>query len=154
MTLLNIIQLYRARSYQNEDAFQIGTAVLLDKLAHMNRLAWFHPSPNVYRRAVHGLSAIRLGSKGKKMGVKAGVPDCIIHSHKIAIELKVKRGTVSDSQRGWINTAGPWGWKCYICRTPDQVLYALTMGEVNVLSGPWLIEVKAEDIILRKKRGE
>jgi hypothetical protein len=93
----------------SEDDLQKAVASYLD-YANMD---WFHP-PNGGKRNV--IEA----SKFKKMGVKAGVPDCMIinptklgHSG-LAIELKVKSNKPKDKQLEWrdrlINNG--WAWEC------------------------------------------
>jgi len=42
--------------------------------------------------------------KGKKLGVRAGVPDILIHSHRVAIELKHGKNPASDEQIAWMDT--------------------------------------------------
>ena len=113
----------------------MATAKVLDALAAYNLLAWFHASPNVYRRALQAnrVKAMRAGALGKKLGVKAGVFDCIIYSHKLAIELKQPKGYASQDQKDWAELATHWGWTCIVAKKAEQVIAALA--DKKILGG-------------------
>lgn len=137
--LRNEIRMYRARVYLSEDAFHASTAIILDVLMKMDRLMWFHANQNIYRRGLTSLRcylgrkykamldklARRLGAKGKRMGIKPGVPDMIIHSHRLTLELKKSGCRASTVQKKWMKDAERWGWNCFVCDGPEKVLEAL-----------------------------
>lgn len=120
-------QLYEQHRPTSEADFQVATAKYLDTLMENGILEWFHPAPNVYRPALsrNRATAARLGAMGKKMGVKAGVPDVIIHSHRIAVELKYGRNPSSAEQLEWMDNASARGWACSIVRAPREVISIL-----------------------------
>ena len=104
----------------SEDDFQIAVARLLDA----SGLDWFHV-PNGGKRNA------REGAKFKRMGVKAGVPDCIIiNSTKegdvgMAIELKVGKNTRSNAQTDWLLDLHTNGWvvaTCYSLSSVEKLL--------------------------------
>ncbi len=133
------INRYVSRTYKDEDQFQVSTAVILDHLMEMGELGWFHANQNLYRRGLTALRsyipkryknklerlARRLGAKGKRMGIKAGVSDCIIYSHRLALELKIPGGSQSGEQKRWSMLIKRWGWVYEVCKTPESVLDAL-----------------------------
>jgi len=137
MTLLEalIIKYIEDSTWAKEDFFQMATARVLDALAADYLLAWFHASPNVYRRALQAnrVKAMRAGALGKKLGVKAGVFDCIIYSHKLAIELKQPKGSISQDQKDWATLATHWGWTCIVAKKSEQVISALA--DKKILGG-------------------
>ena len=137
--LNNEIRMYRARTYLSEDSFHVATAMVLDILMSMDRLAWFHANQNLYRRGLTSLThylgrghkfklkklATNLGAKGKRMGIKPGVPDMMIYSHRLTLELKKKGSKASAIQKKWMEKARQWEWTCVVCDTPEKVLDAL-----------------------------
>ena len=128
MNSATTIQIYLISGpWKKEDGFQVATAKVLDALMDEGKLAYYAYSPNVYRRPLqrNRVAAMRAGSLGKKMGVKAGVFDLIIHSHKIAIELKQPKGRLSPEQKSWRDTAESWGWKCYVEKTTKGIIEVL-----------------------------
>lgn len=128
-------QIFQMTKPRSEDQFQMATARYLNALEEAVLLAWFHPAPNTYRRGLAGPKnkrlAISLGRKGKAMGVRAGVPDCIIHSHRLAIELKYGKNSPTRDQQEWSTKATFWGWECRVCRTPEGVIQALVLAGLN-----------------------
>ena len=136
-TLRNELQMLKTRHYSSEDALQERVARFLNALQDHKLLLWTHPAPNVYRRGLAAKSGIaaRLGQKGKSMGVHAGVPDCVIFSHRVAIELKFKRGVMSPEQIKWFEEAQSWGWHCYRCKTPKEVIEVLKIEGIYPVPG-------------------
>ena len=73
--------------------------------------------------------AVRL----KMSGVERGVPDLLIfdppplHPEKsgVALELKVKGGTVSDDQRRWLKRLGDRNWITLVCYGASEALEEL-----------------------------
>ena len=140
LKLRNEIRMYRARTYLSEDAFHVSTAIVLDVLTEMDRMMWFHVNQNLYRRGltslVHYLGykfkarlnklARNLGAKGKRMGIKPGVPDMVILSHNLTLELKKEGSKASTVQNKWMKGARKWGWTCVVCDDPEKVLSALS----------------------------
>lgn len=94
----------------SEDDFQIAVARLLDA----SGLDWFH-CPNGGKRNA------REGAKFKRMGVKSGVPDIIILNRTLqedvglAIELKVGKNKLSDSQKVFTDMMYEHDWSVCLC---------------------------------------
>ena len=101
-------------AFPAEDVEQVALAQYLD----YKGLKWAHvPNGGQRSKAVAG--------KLKAQGVKPGVPDCLIFetppnypmAKGVAIELKrIKGGTVSQEQRGWLDHLGSQGWCCHVAR--------------------------------------
>ena len=128
MNLNSEIQLYeQSGPFKNEDGFQVATARMLDALMAEGKLAWYFSGNNLYRRALsrNKAQAARLGALSKRMGSKKGIHDCIIISHQVTIELKNGKGNYSPEQKDWKAVAEQWGWKCYLAKTPAEVLEIL-----------------------------
>ena len=96
-----------------EDDFQKAVAKLLN--TRYRKLLWFH-TPN------GGLRAKGEAKKFKLMGVKAGVPDVLILTPSVdlkyvgfAVELKMKKGRLSDEQKIWLEELSKLGYKIYVC---------------------------------------
>lgn len=79
---------------------QFVVARVLDALD----LVWCH-TPNGQLR--DPVIAGRLVSAG----VKAGVPDCMIYSGQMALELKSLDGSLSADQRRWLERLAALGWR-------------------------------------------
>jgi hypothetical protein len=114
-----------------EGLLQVAVARYLD----VRGLPWFHPANE--RRCTPAQ-----GAWLTRMGVKAGVPDCLIFRpfHKLvpgpagsgkaldiqaaglAIELKAPGGRVSPAQKEWIETLTRCGWHVEVCRSIDAVI--------------------------------
>lgn len=61
-----------------------------------------------------------------RMGVAAGVPDFLVfHTPPLAIELKAKKGRLSDEQLAWLAQLETVGWKVAVCRSKAEVTAAL-----------------------------
>lgn len=82
------------------------------------RLVWLHP-PNESKRSA------RYGAELKRLGMKAGAPDCLIFTpppgrygiNGVAIELKRKGARpsgVTVEQRDWLESLGALGWKTHV----------------------------------------
>ena len=70
------------------------------------------------------------GGNLKMMGVKPGVPDCLIFEPKgpwmgLAIELKIKPNEVTESQAHWLNNLNLRGWCVAVCYNFDQAQQAI-----------------------------
>jgi hypothetical protein len=112
-----------------EGLLQIAAARYLD----VRGLPWFHPANE--RRCTPAQ-----GAWLTRMGVKAGVPDCLIFrpftrqisggdgyttlatAAGLAIELKAPGGRVSPAQKQWIETLTRCGWHVEVCRSIDAVI--------------------------------
>ena len=93
-----------------EDQLQITCAYFLRM--KYPELKWFH-SPNGGNRNKDE------ARKFKAMGVSPGVPDILIPHPKngyngLAIELKVKPNTATDTQLEWLYYLRSIGWRCHI----------------------------------------
>lgn len=104
------------RKYEgSEDEFQKSVAIYLNSKGAL----WFHP-PN------GGTRNIIEATKLKAMGVKAGVPDCLIFNKKrgymgLAIELKVKYNKPSELQIAFMERLQAEGWRCLVSNSLDEV---------------------------------
>ena len=140
MTVQVETQIYeQSGPFRSEDDFQIATARYLDAMAAAGLLSWFHPSPNCYRRALvvsprGKMAAIRAGARGKRLGIKAGVPDIFIYPHRLTIELKNGTGNYSTEQKAWKAEAEKWGWRCYLAKNPAEVIRILMREGILLLA--------------------
>ena len=99
-----------------EDQLQMATARYLD----VRGLLWCHV-------ANERKTSPARGGKLKKMGVKSGVPDCLIFEPRgpfvgLAIELKVGYNKVTDNQDRWIQSLRKRGWHCAIIYDLDDLI--------------------------------
>lgn len=102
----------------NEDNFQIA-AVAWIKLQYPKLL--LHHSPNGGKR--NGREALKF----KRMGTRPGCPDIMIYRQSepyagLAIELKVGRNTVRDSQGDFMAELRENGWYCAVAYNLDVVM--------------------------------
>jgi len=77
-----------------------------------------------------GWRALKYGAQKKREGVLSGVPDClIIHANSVfnglAIELKVKGGSVSLQQKSVLERFKIAGWETSICWSLDEFMYVV-----------------------------
>lgn len=99
-----------------EDNLQKSVAQFLDS----KKLLWCHP-PNGGSRNI--IEATKL----KGMGVKSGVPDCLIFTQNrghsgLAIELKVGYNKPSDNQKEFIKGLEENGWLCVVSWSLDHCI--------------------------------
>lgn len=99
-----------------EDNLQKSVAQYLDA----KKLLWCHP-PNGGSRNI--IEATKL----KGMGVKSGVPDCLIFSQKrgfsgLAIELKVGYNKPSENQIEFIKGLEANNWLCVVSHSLDHCI--------------------------------
>lgn len=135
MTVQVETQIYeQSGPFCSEDDFQVATARYLDALAAAGLLSWIFTGNNIYRRAIarKKFQAARLGALSKRMGSKSGVHDCLIYSHKVTIELKNGTGNYSTEQKAWKAEAEKWGWRCYLAKTPAEVIGVLQMEGIGI----------------------
>lgn len=96
-----------------EEHVQYAVASVLDELG----LLWTH----VANEAL-GAGGMLYGSRLVALGVKAGVPDCLIftappcypEAKGVALELKTKVGRPSQDQKRWLAHLQALGWLTYI----------------------------------------
>lgn len=114
-----------------EDDLQRAVAQMLDSLGWL----WWHTPNGGWRSKIEA-------SRFKSLGVKPGVADIIIAerwvcpdhhglecelcdgigmAQVLAIELKTKRGRVTEYQRAWLCAARLRGWATFVCRDIDEV---------------------------------
>jgi len=65
------------------------------------------------------------GRRLKAEGRKAGVPDIFLPIPKFSynglfIEMKSKKGRVSDRQKGWLGNLGDQGYRCEVCYSFEE----------------------------------
>lgn len=99
-----------------EDNFQKAVARYLDTISSL----WFH-CPNGGSR--NGIEAAKL----KTMGVKAGIPDCLILDQRkgysgMAIELKVGYNKPSEHQLSILDKLENAGWLVIVSWSFDEVI--------------------------------
>ena len=119
---------------RNEEDLQKAVAQYLD-LHPKTRGHWFHP-PN------EGQRHPAVGAKLKRLGMRAGLPDCMCFrsfrsmvvdetalgraSSKmmsgLAIELKMPKNYPTPAQRQWHQTLRNCGWRVQVCRSLDEVM--------------------------------
>ena len=119
------------RNRQVEDILQIQCAAFLWRFTD---LEWYHPSPNVYRSALALFAppayCQKVGAEGKKKGVRAGVPDIFImdtpprypEKKGVYIELKTKKGSLSDAQKEFRFAAESRGYLFFVVRESTEEL--------------------------------
>lgn len=100
----------------SEDELQKAVARLLDSY----NLAWFHP-PNEIKAKPQYLK------KRALMGVKSGVPDCMVLTPNnkytgLAIELKVKYNKPTDNQLKWLENLNKLGYYTIVSYSLDEVI--------------------------------
>ena len=100
----------------SEDAFQKSVAKYLNAI----NAFWFH-CPNGGSR--HALEAMKL----KDMGVKAGIPDCLILDQRngysgLAIELKVGYNKPSEQQLAIFDKLVERNWMVVVSWSLDEVI--------------------------------
>jgi len=87
--------------YDTETGFNIYCADWLRK----EKRVWWHHSANER-------SGLKAGMLAKRMGQSRGFPDFIHCGDRLAIELKVKSGQLSEHQTQWLAYLALSGWKC------------------------------------------
>jgi hypothetical protein len=98
---------------------------------------WFH-CPNGAR-----MSKAQAGIH-KALGMLAGVPDLVFvcHGGRVAfIELKAPKGTLSDAQKTFKETAEALGCDYAVCRSVDQVMVALAEWGLITVKAQYGIQV-------------
>ncbi len=101
---------------REEDGIQIAIA---DYLRAMN--IPFQHSPNEAKRDP------KTGARLKRMGMSAGFPDIEIPvprhgKHGLYIELKTKKGRLSDAQREWLELLTANGYEAQMARGLDEAI--------------------------------
>lgn len=110
----------RRDGYDAEDTLQIAVAALLDTILPAGESWWCHV-PNGGNRSAH------TGARLKRMGTKAGAPDCLIvyQGRAYWIELKSRYGSLQDSQRAAFPKIMAAGSPIAVARTLEEVVAAL-----------------------------
>lgn len=100
----------------------------LSRWLDVKRLLWCHVPNGGQHKVQHRAAMARLG-------LKSGVPDLLIFTppprlpacRGVAIEMKrLRGGTVSDSQRFWLEQLQAAGWQAKVCRGADEAVRWLT----------------------------
>ena len=88
-------------------------------------VVWFHVPNGGKRDAVAGAHL-------KAMGALAGVPDLYLawEGHTLWIELKAAKGTLSESQKTFLDRVVTIGHEWHVCRSVDEVLMVLNIERV------------------------
>lgn len=72
--------------------------------------------------------SIQIKLRNKALGVSSGVPDlfCVPNKHLVAIEMKrTKGGTVSATQKEWLQVLTEAGIPAKVCRGADEAIALL-----------------------------
>ena len=106
-------------SEHNQQVFYFAMAKL--KAVSDKRWESIFAVPNAFKRTP------RQGKWMKDEGLKAGVPDIMVAVpssgyHGLFIELKVKGGRVSASQKGWLERLNEQGYKAVVCYGGEEAL--------------------------------
>lgn len=93
-------------------------------------VAWMrlqHPAHRIIAIPNGGLRNIITAARLKREGTTAGIPDLMIPSLKLFIEMKRKKGgTVSPEQAGWIEYLRGCGYRAEVCRGFDEAKKVVT----------------------------
>ena len=110
----------RRDGYDAEDTFQFAAAALLDTILPPGESWWCH-IPNGGKRNSW------TGARLKRMGTKAGAPDCLIVWQGKAhwIELKARYGSLQDSQIAAFPRIMAAGSPVAVARTLEDIIDAL-----------------------------
>lgn len=103
---------------KEEDRLQVSACQYLN-LQYPNIL-WCHV-PNEGKRTKFEIF------KALAFGIKAGVSDILIYEpnkfyNGLCIELKAKKGTLTDNQKDFLEKIAKRGWQTAICRSIDEVI--------------------------------
>lgn len=107
-----------------EDGLQFAVAEWLD----LQGWLWTHFPAGEYR-------PVKVGAKLKRMGLKRGVPDCLIFEpwgydgqvysgFGVVLELKSPKGKPTKEQREWLAALKERGWATFVCRTTSEAMEA------------------------------
>lgn len=100
----------------SEDRLQMAVNRYLSLLG----LVWCHVPNEGARNPV-------AGRRAKEKGLKAGVPDCLIFNPSmigptgVAIELKVGKNKLTETQHDWRNKLLACNWAYYVAHSFDDV---------------------------------
>jgi len=86
-----------------------------------------YPSALSFHVANERVTTPARGAKLKRLGVLAGVADIIVlhpncEFHGLLIELKSKKGVLSESQKTFLSKAHHRMYRTAVCRTIDEVI--------------------------------
>lgn len=105
------------------------------QVASMRYIRLQYPDAISFHVSNEGISGSRAkqgayGTKQKRMGVLSGVSDVIILEpkgiyHGLMIELKSKKGRISDSQKLFLSRCDSKNYKTHVCRSIDEVVLAV-----------------------------
>lgn len=114
------------RITESEEALQFASKHFLDFALPDGTVYWHTPNGGHRKKAVAG--------KLKAQGVLAGVPDwTIIHNGKVIfLELKTRRGTLTDGQKEFRDRVQAQGLDHYVCRSLTEIELALNAAGVPV----------------------
>jgi len=110
-----------------EENLQKSVAILLN----LSGLVWFHP-PNEIKAKPQYLK------KRRAMGVKSGVPDCMILTPRgkykgLAIELKVGYNKASETQIKWLKKLKKLGYYTVVSYSLNEVRYIIDQYKKGLL---------------------
>ena len=107
------------------------------QIASMRYIRYQYPSAISFHVRNEGISGTKLqrmvyGAKSKKLGVLSGVSDIIILEpkgvfHGLMIELKSKKGRVSETQKLFMQRCEDKNYKTHVCNSLDQVIAAVDL---------------------------
>lgn len=86
-------------------------------------IQWCRTKPELqflFHIANENTSGIKWGVRNRQLGVKSGVPDLMLPIpaggyHGLFVEMKTRRGKVSDNQQKWIDALNTFGYRAVVC---------------------------------------
>lgn len=109
------IENLQVQDIKQELGFQIYTNLHLESLGIAEY--WYHPAGENRGSGIYGL---RAGLFAKRSGQRRGLPDWLNFERKLAIELKLPKGAVSDDQWRWLAHFKQLGWYCEVIRSFER----------------------------------
>lgn len=86
-------------------------------------IQWCRTRPELqflFHIANENTAGIKWGVRNRQLGVKSGVPDLMLPIpaggyHGLFVEMKTRRGRVSDNQQRWIDALNTFGYRAVVC---------------------------------------
>ena len=86
-------------------------------------IQWCRTRPELqflFHIANENTAGIKWGVRNRQLGVKSGVPDLMLPIpaggyHGLFVEMKTRRGKVSDNQQRWIDALNAFGYRAVVC---------------------------------------
>jgi hypothetical protein len=111
---------------KQELGFQIYTNTYLESKGIAE--FWYHPAGENRGSGIYGL---RAGLFAKRSGQRKGLPDWLNFGRKMAIELKMPKGAVSEDQVRWLAYFKAIGWYVEVVRSFERFREVVECSETN-----------------------